>query len=85
MIRRALAKRRFMRDHRWTGERVSDYLDGDLRRPERERVERHAHRCPECRRLLETLRRTVRALAELRATPSETIAPAVIERLRGEA
>jgi hypothetical protein len=43
------------------------------------------HRCPECRRLLETLRRTVRALMELRATPRESIAPAVIDRLSGEA
>ena len=31
MIRRLLAKRRFMRDHHWTGAHMSDYLDGDLR------------------------------------------------------
>jgi anti-sigma factor RsiW len=85
MIRKTLAKRRFMRDHRWTNERLSDYVDGDLRAPERERVEKHVHWCPECRRVLETLRRTVKALMELRATPSASIAPAVIDRLRREA
>lgn len=84
MIRKALAKRQFMRDHRWTGERLSDYLDGELREPERERVERHVHWCPECRRVLETLRRTLTALTALRATPRESIAPAVIARLRRE-
>lgn len=84
MIRKALAKRRFMRDHRWTGERMSDYLDGELREAERARIERHVHWCPECRRALETLRRTLTALMALRATPSESIAPAVIDRLRRE-
>ncbi len=34
MIRRLLAKRRFMRDHRFTQAHLSDYVDGDLRSPE---------------------------------------------------
>jgi anti-sigma factor RsiW len=84
MIRELLARRRFMRDHRWTQDRLSDYLDGDLREPERERVERHVHWCPECRRVLETLRRTLKELMELRATTGESIAPSVIDRLRRE-
>ena len=84
MIRRALARRRFMRDHRWTQAHLSDYLDGDLQSGERERVEEHVHWCPECRRLLESLRRTLRGLMELRATPAESIAPDVIDRLRRE-
>jgi anti-sigma factor RsiW len=84
MIRRLLAGRRFMRDHRWTQERLSDYLDGDLRDPERERVERHVHRCPECHRVLETLRRTLKELMDLATMPGETVAPGVIDRLRRE-
>jgi len=84
VIRRALAKRRFMRDHRWTQAHMSDYLDGDLGKPERDRVEEHVHWCPECRRLLESLRRTLKGLMELRATPAESIAPDVIDRLRRE-
>jgi anti-sigma factor RsiW len=84
VIRKALAKRRFMRAHRWTNERLSEYLDGDLRASERERVDEHLHWCPECRRVLATLRRTVQALTGLRATPVDGVAPRIIERLRQE-
>jgi len=84
VIRSLLEKRRFMRDHRWTQSHLSDYLDGDLHDAERERVERHVHWCPECRRVLETLRRTLKELMELRSPPGESIAPGVIDRLRRE-
>jgi predicted anti-sigma-YlaC factor YlaD len=84
VIRRALARRRFMRDHHWTQAHLSDYLDGDLQPSERERAEEHVHWCPECRRLLESLRRTLKGLMELRATPDESVAPSVIDRLRRE-
>jgi predicted anti-sigma-YlaC factor YlaD len=84
VIRRALARRRFMRDHRWTQAHLSDYLDGTLQSSERERAEKHVHWCPECRRVLESLRRTLKGLMDLRATPDEGIAPSVIDRLRRE-
>jgi anti-sigma factor RsiW len=84
VIGRLLAKRRFMRDHRWTQAHLSDYVDGDLPQDERDRVERHVHWCPECRHVLETLRRTLKSLMELRATPGDSIAPGVIDRLRRE-
>jgi anti-sigma factor RsiW len=84
VIRRLLAKRRFMRDHHWTQKHLSDYLDGELPPRERERVEEHVHWCPECRRALETLRRTLKGLMDLRATPGESIAPGIIDRLRRE-
>jgi anti-sigma factor RsiW len=84
VIRALLERRRFMRDHRWTQARLSDYLDGDLHDADRERLERHVHWCPECRRVLDTLRRTLKELMELRATPGESIAPGVIDRLRRE-
>jgi anti-sigma factor RsiW len=84
VIRKVLANRRFMREHRWTNERLSDYLDGDLRARERERVDAHLHWCPECHRVLATLRRTVTALTELRATPVDSIAERIIARLGQE-
>ena len=73
-----------MRDHRFTQARLSDYLDGELPAGERERVEAHVHWCPECRRLLESLRRTLKGLMELGAAPADSIAPGVIDRLRRE-
>lgn len=84
MIRSALARVRFMRDHRWTGARLSDYLDDELRPDERRRLEEHVHWCPECRHMLETLRRTVAGLMALRTAHEGSVAPAVIERLRQE-
>jgi anti-sigma factor RsiW len=84
VIRRLLAKRRFMRDHRWTSAHLSDYLDGELRPDERARVEQHVHWCPECHRVLESLRRTVKGLMTLRVAAPESVAPGVIDRLRRE-
>jgi anti-sigma factor RsiW len=84
MIRRLLAKRRFMRDHHFTGAHMSDYLDGELGPDERARIEEHVHWCPECRRMLQSLRRTVEGLMRLRVPAPETVAADVIDRLRRE-
>lgn len=83
---------RFMREHRWTHERLSQYLDQELGPAERGRVEEHVGVCPDCHRVLATLRRTVERIRTLgaRATeperPGESgVAGGVIERLRKEA
>jgi predicted anti-sigma-YlaC factor YlaD len=75
----------YMLDHRWTNARLSRYLDGELSDRHRLRVERHAGRCPQCRRLLATLRRTLDGLAGLRQQHELDIAEGVIGRLRREA
>lgn len=77
---------RFPRDHRYTVEHASDYLDGDLGPDDRRRVEQHARRCPKCHELLATLRRTVSGLRELRDAdpPRDDLAEDVITRLRQE-
>jgi len=84
MIVRAFARYRFMREHRHTGARVSPYLDSELEPGDRRRLEEHLHRCPECRRLLETLRSTLEALLTLRELRHASVAPGVIDRLRRE-
>jgi anti-sigma factor RsiW len=84
MIRRFLARRRYMREHRWTQQRLSSYLDGELTRPDRERVEAHTGICPQCRRVLATLRRTLEGLGNLSAQPGRNVTDGVIERLRRE-
>lgn len=55
-------RRRFMRDHRWTRDHLSSYIDRDLDSAGRTRVHRHTELFPECRRALATLNRTVQAL-----------------------
>jgi anti-sigma factor RsiW len=52
---------------------MSDYLDGELEADAAASVARHVRWCPNCRRMLENLRRTVgglRALGEM-PTPAE--------------
>ncbi len=84
MIRRLLKPLRYMDDHRWTHAHLSDYVDGDLSPEERRRVEEHVGVCPQCRRVLRTLRRTLEGLMRLSADPRPGVADGVIERLRGE-
>jgi len=75
MIARALAQRRFVREHGRTGVRLSPYLDGELEPGDRRLAEEHVRRCPECRRVLETLRRTLEGLLGLRELPRASVAP----------
>lgn len=84
MIRRFLANRRYMREHRWTHAHLSDYVDEELPPDEAARVEAHVGICPQCRRVLATLRRTLEGLRSLQAEFDTGIAKAVIERLRHE-
>lgn len=78
----------FRRDHRFSVEHVSDYLDGDLDEAGRACVDRHARICPRCRELLASLRRTVAALRTMRTIadrrPQPDVASDVIARLRTE-
>ena len=84
MIRRFLQRRRFMREHRWTHEHLSDYIDADLGPTERKRVQEHVGVCPQCRRVLATLRRTLGELRELGSPGRPGLAGGVIERLRDQ-
>lgn len=84
MIGRLLGKRRFMREHRWTHSHLSEYVDAELAVTERERLEAHVGICPQCHRVLATLRRTLGALRSLTVEPQPGLAPAVIDRLREE-
>jgi anti-sigma factor RsiW len=74
---------RFMREHRFTQARLSEYLDGELSEREQRRVHEHISICPKCRQVFDELRRTVAALGRLRGSdPGGPIAEQVIERLR---
>ncbi len=77
-----LKKWRFMREHDWTHEHLSEYIDGELRPRDLERVEEHVGMCPQCRRVLATLRKTVAGLGSLMSpAPPPGLADSVIGRL----
>jgi anti-sigma factor RsiW len=84
MIRRFLAHRRYMREHRWTHAHLSEYLDEALAPEHAARVEEHVGVCPHCRRVLATLRRTLEGLRSLQAKAEPSVADGVIDRLREE-
>lgn len=56
-------------------EQMSDYLDGDLDPATVAAVEHHARWCPNCRRMLANLTRTIGGLRALRDTPTPADAP----------
>ena len=88
MIRRLLAHRRYMREHRWTHAHLSGYLDSELSADATERVKEHTGVCPECHRVLATLRRTLAGLRQLGLGPEPApagVADTIIGRLRREA
>lgn len=70
-----------MVDHRFTKTHASQYLDGELNRNGRERIERHTSVCPQCRALIATLRRVIDELPGLASAPRGGIAERVLERL----
>jgi anti-sigma factor RsiW len=55
---------------------MSDYLDGELEPADAAAVERHTGWCPNCRRMLSNLRRTLGGLRALRDQPTPVDRPA---------
>jgi predicted anti-sigma-YlaC factor YlaD len=84
VIRELLGRWRFMREHRWTQQHLSEYLDAELAGADVARLEGHVELCPQCRRILGTLRRTLESLRSLGSEQPAGAADAVIERLRKE-
>ena len=80
-----LPELRFRRDHRWAPPRMSAYLDSELRTRAETRLERHAAVCPECRGLLQDLRRLLGLLHSAPApepvADTRAITGAVLRRL----
>jgi anti-sigma factor RsiW len=82
MIRKRLARRRFVREHRFTQDHMSQYVDGELAVEERSRVEEHVGVCPQCRRVFATLKRTMESLRGLASEPRPALSDGIIDRLR---
>jgi anti-sigma factor RsiW len=81
-MRSPLARSRFARDHRWSQAHMSEYVDAELTARDRERIERHARDCSECRELLASLQQMILALATLPAPPAESVAVSVLAGVR---
>jgi hypothetical protein len=64
-----LGRSRANREHRFTADNLSAYIDDELAAAERARVERHLAVCADCRRDAETLRQTVTLLHSVPLQP----------------
>ncbi len=80
-----LQRARFRRDHRWAPSHMSPYLEDDVGASVRARLESHCAGCPECSRLLMSLRRMLAVLSAVppaRTPAAIDVASAVRERLQ---
>lgn len=81
--------RPWVASHEETQDRLSAYLEGELRGRERKRVARHLSLCPICREIMRSLARTVERLRSLgRGDTSPPLGPsvadAVVDRIRDD-
>lgn len=85
-VRSPFHKLRFLRDHRWSGRHMSEYVDGEMPPTARQRIEQHLAECEDCDGLFGSLRGIVGGLAELRRErkAGESVAPAVLVGVRTE-
>jgi len=64
-------------DHKWSQQHLSHYVEGDLRRRARRRLERHARDCADCGRGIRAMRALVYTIQGLDGLVGEH-APATI-------
>ena len=72
-------------EHAWSRSRLSPYIDGDLSRRERLRVQLHAEHCPECSRGIRALRALLRLTESMRALEPEHAPAGIFDRVRADA
>jgi anti-sigma factor RsiW len=71
-----------MDDHRWTQQRISQYLDGELSWPGRRRFDRHAQRCPECGPAVRAMRALIYAMHGLGGATGVSAPATIFSRVR---
>jgi anti-sigma factor RsiW len=76
-----VTRSRFRRDHRWTPNHLSEFVDGDLPGRGRSRLQRHVDKCPDCYRALVTLQRMLDRLHHL-PRPDGSGAPDIAAAVR---
>lgn len=81
--------RPWVASHEETQERLSAYLEGELRGREHKRVVRHLALCPVCRDILRSLAQTLERLRSLGRgdTPppvGPSVADAIVDRIRDD-
>ena len=71
-------------DHEAAQASFSDYLDGELAAPERQRVDEHLKGCDACRADLDDMRRTLAALRGAKVEAAPEPSPEFLDNLRSQ-
>ena len=69
-------------DHRWSQRHLSHYVEGDLNRRARRRLDRHARDCADCGRGLRALRALVYAVQGLDGLAGVRAPATIFDRVR---
>jgi anti-sigma factor RsiW len=71
--------------HEWSQRHLSHYVDGDLGRLARRRLEHHAQECPECSRGIRALRALLRYMHTAVNDLVEPAPPSIFDKVRADA
>jgi anti-sigma factor RsiW len=69
-------------DHQWSQQHLSHYVEGELRRRARRRLERHARDCVDCGRGIRAMRALVHALHGFDGLTAGRAPATVFDRVR---
>jgi anti-sigma factor RsiW len=72
-------------DHGWAQRHLSHYVDGDLRRRARRRIERHAADCPDCSRGIRAMKALLRVITRIDARDEIRAPDGIFDRVRADA
>lgn len=69
-------------DHAWSQERLSHYVEGDLSRRARRRLELHAEDCPDCSRGIRAIRALLRVMHAAAGRSAVRAPDSIYDRVR---
>jgi anti-sigma factor RsiW len=72
----------YAQDHQWSQRHLSHYVDGDLGRRARRRLDRHARDCADCGRGLRAMRALVHAVRALDGLAGLHAPATIFDRVR---
>jgi len=72
----------FAGDHRWSQQHLSHYVEGDLRRRARRRLDRHARDCVDCGRGIRAMHALVYAVQGLDGLAGVRAPASIFDRVR---
>jgi anti-sigma factor RsiW len=69
-------------DHQWSQQHLSHYVEGDLRRRARRRLDRHAEDCADCGRGIRAMRALLRLIPGVEGTEAIRAPAGIFDRVR---